>query len=94
MLHWGIEHTKEPTARQRMDARMLIDSGADAVIGHHPHVIQDEEIYNGSPIFYSLGNFVFDQRQDEGTTGMIVKLTFSKSTGIERYFVRIPVFEL
>jgi poly-gamma-glutamate synthesis protein (capsule biosynthesis protein) len=92
VLHWGIEHTTHPTDQQRMEARMLVDSGADAVIGHHPHVIQDEEIYNGSPIFYSLGNFVFDQRQDEGTAGMAVMLTFSGSVGVKRYFVRIPIF--
>jgi poly-gamma-glutamate synthesis protein (capsule biosynthesis protein) len=92
VLHWGIEHTKHQTDQQRMEARMLVDSGADAVIGHHPHVIQDEEIYNESPIFYSLGNFVFDQRQDEGATGMAVKLTFSRSVGVKRYFVRIPIF--
>jgi len=92
VLHWGIEYAKEPTERQRTEARMLIDSGADAVIGHHPHVIQEEEYYNGAPIFYSLGNFVFDQRQDENAAGMTVKLTFGKSTGIERCFARIPVF--
>ena len=92
VLHWGIEYAKEPTERQRTEARMLIDSGADAVIGHHPHVIQEEEYYNGAPIFYSLGNFVFDQRQDENAAGMTVKLTFGKSNGIERCFVRIPVF--
>ncbi|HXG23747.1 MAG TPA: CapA family protein, partial [Chthonomonadales bacterium] len=41
-------------------ARAAIDAGADMVIGHHPHVVQDTEIYKGKPIFYSLGNFVFD----------------------------------
>jgi len=90
ILHWGIEHSKEPTARQRVEARMLIDSGASAVIGHHPHVIQDEETYNGAPIFYSLGNFAFDQKQQDG---LVVRLTFNKTVvTVERRFVRIPVF--
>ena len=48
------------SARQRELARLLIDAGADAVVGSHPHVMQDTEAYRGKPIIYSLGNFVFD----------------------------------
>ncbi|MBN1542109.1 CapA family protein, partial [candidate division KSB1 bacterium] len=59
-LHWGDEFSFEPSAKQRATARHLIDSGADIVIGHHPHVLQGMESYCGKPIFYSLGNFVFD----------------------------------
>jgi poly-gamma-glutamate synthesis protein (capsule biosynthesis protein) len=59
VMHWGWE---EPIAndRQRQLARLMIDAGADAVIGGHPHQLQDTERYQGKPIFYSLGNFVFD----------------------------------
>ncbi len=59
IMHWGWE---EPTAnaRQRQLARVMIDAGADAVIGGHPHLVQDTEQYQGKPIFYSLGNFVFE----------------------------------
>ena len=59
VMHWGWE---EPIAndRQRQLARLMIDAGADAVIGGHPHQLQDTERYKGKPIFYSLGNFVFD----------------------------------
>jgi len=59
-LHWGWENEPEPCARQRELARKLIDAGADAVIGAHPHVTQGAEMYRGKPIIYSLGNFVFD----------------------------------
>ena len=59
--HWGAEYQNRPTKRQRDLAHSWIDAGAYAVIGHHPHVIQSYENYNGRPIFYSLGNAIFDQ---------------------------------
>ncbi|GAB3587586.1 hypothetical protein GCM10027345_38530 [Hymenobacter daeguensis] len=61
-LHWGTEYTGQPTEQQRQQARALIDCGAAAVVGTHPHVVQTVEYYRGRPILYSLGNFVFDQR--------------------------------
>ena len=60
-LHWGTEYAPEPSPAQRRLARWLIDQGVDAVIGHHPHVIQPVERYRDGLIAYSLGNFVFDQ---------------------------------
>lgn len=78
VLHWGLEYQRHPVIAQRKDARLLINAGADAIIGHHPHVIQDEEIYNGKPIFYSLGNFVFDQNKPYTNRGLIVQLIFDK----------------
>jgi poly-gamma-glutamate capsule biosynthesis protein CapA/YwtB (metallophosphatase superfamily) len=59
-MHWGWERDPFPTERQRSLARLLIDAGADAVVGGHPHVTQGTETYRGRPIIYSLGNFVFD----------------------------------
>jgi poly-gamma-glutamate synthesis protein (capsule biosynthesis protein) len=61
-LHWGTEYAAQPTAAQRQQARALIDCGAAAVVGCHPHVVQTVEYYRGKPIIYSLGNFLFDQR--------------------------------
>ncbi|QIG99401.2 MULTISPECIES: CapA family protein [unclassified Bradyrhizobium] len=58
--HWGVSSKEEPVAYQREIARAAIDVGADMVFGHHPHVVQAGEIYQGKPIFYSLGNFAFD----------------------------------
>ena len=59
-MHWGWERELAPTARQRQLARLMIDSGADLVVGGHPHVTQGAEYYRGKLIVYSLGNFVFD----------------------------------
>ena len=59
-LHWGWEYEIHPDSSQRKAARMAIDAGADLVIGHHPHVVQDVEYYRGGVIAYSLGNFLFD----------------------------------
>lgn len=77
VLHWGVEYQPLPTLAQRRGARRLIRAGADAIIGHHPHIIQKEEYYEGKPIFYSLGNFVFDQRKPETSQSVIVQLNFT-----------------
>ncbi|WP_051718702.1 CapA family protein [Hymenobacter sp. IS2118] len=61
-LHWGTEYAAQPTETQRQQARALIDCGAAAVVGAHPHVVQTVEFYRDRPIVYSLGNFLFDQR--------------------------------
>ncbi|MFL6521032.1 MAG: CapA family protein [Chthoniobacterales bacterium] len=59
-MHWGEENTERVSERQRELARWLIDHGADAVAGSHPHCVQPFDAYHGRPIFYSLGNLVFD----------------------------------
>ena len=58
-MHWGIERVEKPQEYQRTLGRQLIDAGADLVIGSHPHVLQGIEYYQGKPIVYSLGNFIF-----------------------------------
>lgn len=60
-VHWGVERENEPQEYQRTLARQYIDAGADLVIGSHPHVLQGIEFYNGKPVVYSLGNFIFNQ---------------------------------
>jgi|GEM_PF-359039 len=60
-FHWGIEYTKDPTTTQQQAAHLAIDSGADMVLGSHPHWVQAIESYRGRLIIYSLGNFIFDQ---------------------------------
>jgi len=60
--HWGAEQENKAKAYQYKLAKLSIDAGADAVIGHHPHVLQEIEIYKNKPILYSLGNFVFGTR--------------------------------
>ena len=77
-MRWrGIWRAASP--RQRQLARLMIDAGADAVVGGHPHVIQDTEVYRGRPILYSLGNFlgykVFSTSGYAGQSGVLqVKL--------------------
>ncbi|MCY7768968.1 CapA family protein [Bacillus haynesii] len=60
-VHWGQEYDNEPNDRQKDLAKAIADAGADVIIGAHPHVLEPIEVYNGTVIFYSLGNFVFDQ---------------------------------
>ena len=75
--HWGVEYTARPTALQRSLAKACIDAGADLVIGNHPHWAGAVEIYKGRPIWYALGNFVFDQVWSEPTVeGITLELTF------------------
>ena len=79
VMHWGWE---EPVAnaRQRQLARLMIDAGADAVIGGHPHQVQDTERYKNKPIFYSLGNFVFDGFSlPENNLGWALRMELDKS---------------
>lgn len=71
MVHWGVEHTTELTDYQSNDGHKFIDAGADAVIGMHSHCLQPVEYYNGKPIFYSLGNFIFNQNIKSGGGGAV-----------------------
>lgn len=61
MIHWGLEYQTSSSLRQQTKAHGLVDAGADLIIGHHPHVVQESEVYEGVSIYYSLGNFIFDQ---------------------------------
>ncbi|MBQ7204160.1 MAG: CapA family protein [Eubacterium sp.] len=83
VYHGGEEFLNCPLPFNKKLLHKIADMGADAIVAHHPHVVQGYEYYKGKPIFYSLGNFIFDttyQRAQEGTTeGMLVKLTFTKS---------------
>jgi poly-gamma-glutamate synthesis protein (capsule biosynthesis protein) len=63
-LHWGIENQPSVHPTQIEIAHLLIDEGADCIIGHHPHVPHGIEVYKERPIFYSLGNFIFAQTED------------------------------
>ncbi len=66
MVHWGKEHTTELESYQINEGHAIIDAGATAVIGMHSHCLQPMEYYNGHPIFYSLGNFIFNQTITSG----------------------------
>jgi poly-gamma-glutamate synthesis protein (capsule biosynthesis protein) len=83
IMHAGTEYTTKPNWQQKEFAHLAIDSGADMVVGHHPHWPQIYEIYNGSPIIYSLGNLIFDQMWSKETRqGLILESTWQN--GLKR----------
>ncbi|MEN6449553.1 MAG: CapA family protein [Thermoguttaceae bacterium] len=92
-LHWGRELRSRPADWQRDLAHRLIDGGASAVIGAHPHVTQTIETYGGRPIVYSLGNFVFDYFPNDPAvwTGWLVRLSFTQAgdVGLEKFSFKI-----
>lgn len=78
-MHAGNEYTEKPNDSQVNFAHAAIEAGADLIIGHHPHVVQPMEKYEGKYIFYSLGNFVFDQMWSQETKqGLTIKVYFTK----------------
>ncbi|BCS55567.1 CapA family protein [Geobacter sp. SVR] len=73
-FHWGTEGSPRARPHQRAAAHRAIDAGADAVIGHHPHVLQGIERYRKGIIFYSLGNFAFASASRTARFGALVRL--------------------
>lgn len=87
--HWGTEYAPATSGERRL-ARLFIDRGADAVIGSHPHVVQEREIYRGKVIYYSLGNFIFDQYFSlETTRGLMIEASIAPDNAIS--FQEIPL---
>lgn len=90
-LHWGVEHEVRPRESDRALARRLVDAGAAAIIGHHPHVLQGAEFYRGAPIVYSLGNFIFDMISPHTYESAVAYLTF-KPDGVRNLrFVPVTI---
>lgn len=73
-MHYGNEYSFSPNEYQINMSHELIDLGADVVIGAHPHVPQGIEMYNGKPIFYSLGNFMFDLGREDTLSDYFVEM--------------------
>ncbi len=83
---------RKPSKDQIAFAHAAIDAGADLVIGHHPHVVQAAETYRGHQIFYSLGNFVFDQYQREATQhGEMVEVSFIGTKVLSTYVMPVKI---
>lgn len=79
IMHWGWENELTSNARQRDLARLMVDAGADAVIGGHPHVTQEIEHYQGKPIIYSVGNFVMKETDNANQRrGWVLRLQLDK----------------
>lgn len=90
-IHWGVEYQHKPQESQVELAHSFVDAGASAVLGHHPHVVQSFEIYNQAPIFYSLGNAIFDQYfSPDVQEGLVVNLTFQPEK-LDIYFFPIKI---
>lgn len=89
--HWGKEYDLIQSEGQQNIAHNFIDSGADLIIGSHPHVVQPIEIYKNKAIFYSLGNFVFDQYFSEDVKNELIVTTSLSKDKIE--FVLTPLFK-
>ena len=70
-IHWGNELQDWPTDAQQQEARWLVEHGADLIVGHHPHVVQAPACVEGRPVFFSLGNHLFDQKYAETKDGLI-----------------------
>lgn len=88
--HWGTEYELNENEVQQEKAHKLIDAGADLIIGSHPHVVQSVEMYKNKAIFYSLGNFIFDQYFSVDTmTGLSVAVTISDNEKLD--FTLVPL---
>jgi poly-gamma-glutamate synthesis protein (capsule biosynthesis protein) len=79
-FHWSADRLKIPKDYQVSLAHLAIESGAQLVVGHHPHVIQGVEVYKGGLIFYSLGNFIFGFYSSPDTEGVIAEVEFETGT--------------
>jgi poly-gamma-glutamate synthesis protein (capsule biosynthesis protein) len=80
--HWGDEKQYVPNDEQKSLARYTIDSGADLILGHHPHVVQGIEEYKGKFIVYSLGNFMFGgNRNPSDKDTFVFQQTFHLKNG-------------
>jgi poly-gamma-glutamate synthesis protein (capsule biosynthesis protein) len=90
-FHWGEEYNNFPNKRQKDIAHSCVDSGADLVIGHHPHVMQGVEKYKGKIILYSLGNFVFDQRFPRTHEAMVFCCDFTKEGILNAYMLPVRI---
>ena len=90
VLHWGTEFQPVPDMQQRYDARLLAQAGADAVIGHHPHVPQPVDSIGSAPVFYSLGNFVFDQSHPAAQKAAMALLRFTPA-GMEAETIPVEI---
>ena len=80
ILHWGVEFQTQPTMQQMAQAAILAGAGADAIIGHHPHVVQHPRRSDPIPTFYSLGGFAFDQSHPLARRGAVARIVVHPDT--------------
>lgn len=86
VVHWGIERNPCTTETQRSLARQLLDAGADAIIGHHPHVLQPVVFTGEKLVAFSLGNFIWEPRQNMGGETGVLQIDFDGDTVLDSTF--------
>lgn len=97
IVHAGHEMYPLPSPRMKRDFRFFVDAGADAVVCHHAHCYMGYEVYHEAPIFYGLGNFIFDEGSRTASIwnyGILLELSFSKGTdGVKSSFILHPYLQ-
>lgn len=90
-LHWGVEYSQNYNKFQKDNAYFLIDNNASIVVGNHPHVTQQSEVYKDKKIFYSLGNYVFDQMYGGAALGDMLEISINNGTIIDTRLIKIQI---
>jgi poly-gamma-glutamate synthesis protein (capsule biosynthesis protein) len=94
IMHWGWENEPVANARQRQLARRMVEAGADAVIGGHPHVTQDIEHHRGKPIVYSVGNFIMKETDNANQrVGWVLRLELDRR-GVAAFQTRVARIDM
>lgn len=94
VMHWGWENEPVSNARQQQLARRMVEAGADAVIGGHPHVTQDIVHYQGKPIVYSVGNFVMKETDNANQrVGWVLRLQLD-AAGVKAFDTRVARIDM
>ncbi|WP_262250019.1 CapA family protein [Parapedobacter soli] len=93
IIHGGHEYYNLPSPRIQKQYRFYVDNGADLIVGHHPHCISGHEIYNGVPIYYSLGNFLFAKEKNTNGwyLGIVLALNISNNGTIETQAIPVQL---
>ncbi len=95
LIHWGDEYVSENNSFQDKQAQLLVASGVDLIVGHHPHVVQSVRLVDNVLVFYSLGNFIFDQYFSSAVRQGLVLQLLKESPGRDHYQVMLyPVSSL
>jgi len=90
-FHWGKNYKAKIRKDQEQFGRLAIDAGADAVIGHHPHIPQATELYQGKPIVYSVGNFIFATGNNQAAEALAARLTFQEKKIVKLELIPLVV---
>ena len=92
-MHWGWENETHSGVRQRQLAHLMIDAGADVIIGGHPHVTQEIEHYQGKLIIYSVGNFVMEEFDNANQAiGWVLRLQLDRN-GVQRFEISVAYID-